>query len=354
MADDGDAAQGQEEAKRQEEQEVRSRGIKSIVEVWLARAKNPATGLEAELKKAADNIQQLEHELGEEKKLTEIMKQEQVIHNATQEKVIMMMAIEIKNLQEGKETQLSDGKDKVLKETLKKLTTAETEKKELTERLKETTKEKEDITETVNTLKKVVESVGNNLDGKHTNNTKKKIMCRNLTKPTGCKWKDRCNFSHEEAGRLEEQVDCSFWLEGHCRFSEKVCWNIHKPEKMGIKSKVAESANLSVFQDGQEERRLPPGLVIGENPAVQMAGWKDVKSRKSKRKMKDTAQEKRQQEQQTTHQMDGITAPICPLAGEVNQTTTPTFQATGEETQDQHQILLRAIQLLLQQTMGSQ
>ena len=192
------------------------------MEMWLARAKNPASGLEAELKKAGEKIKQLEHELQEEKKMWQIIKVEQVVQTDTRENVIMMMATEKKNLQKGRESQLSDGKEKVLKETLEKLAVAEDEKNKLAEKLEETTKDKEKGTETVNTLKKVVEPVGSNIDDQKANKTKKIIMCRNVNKPEGCKWGDKCNVSHGESGRLVEQDDCSLWLEGQWRFSSKV------------------------------------------------------------------------------------------------------------------------------------
>ena len=356
-----EATQVQKEARRQEDQEVRrqeeqvarSRGTKEIVEVWLARAQRPAAGLEADLKKAAEKIKQLEHVLKEEKKISEIFKQEHITQTETQEKVIMMMATEIRNLQEGKESQLADGKDKALKETLDKLTMAEKEKKELTEKLEETTKEKEELKETVNTLKKVVESVGKDIDEKEKNKTQKKIMCWNISKTAGCKWGQKCKFGHEEEG-LVKKTECAFWLDGQCRFSEKDCWNNHDPSKKGSKS---QNASQSDFHAGQEERRLPPGLVISETSASgpDVQGWEKPTSRKTKRKMRATVQEESQspaypsqKEQSGQPMMNGAGTSTCPLTGGPNQTT-QTSPLAGESIVNPQQMLLLALQALVQQ-----
>ena len=362
MADDSDKAQVQKEASRQEvrRQEARIRGTKEIVEVWLARAMNPATELEADLKKTTEKIKQLEHELKEEKKRSEIIKQEHVIQTETQERVIMMMATEIKNLQEGRPSQISDGKDTALKETLEKLTTAETDKKKLAEKLEQKIKENEEVTKTVNTLKKVVESVGNNVDEKKINKTKKKIMCRNLGKPEGCNWGETCKFVHEERW-LVKNTECAFWLDGHCRFSEKDCWNNHDPTKKGSRSNKSQNTSQSGIQMGQWERRLPPGLVIPEKSAsgVDVQDWEKPISRKTKRKMRATAREESQslaslgQEEQTSLPMkNGAPTPTCPRVGEPNQTTL-TSPLAGETTLNPQQMLLLALQTLVQQAGGS-
>ena len=363
MAEDGDASHGQEEARKQEEQEVRTRESRAIVEEWLARAQNPATGLEANLKKAEEKIKQLEHKMKEDKKITDIIKQEHVIQIETQENVIMMMATEIKNLQEGRESQLSDGKEKALTEALKKLTAAESERKELVKKLEETAKDNDELTKTANTLKKVVESVGNNIDEKKMNKTKKKIMCRNIIKTEGCKWGDKCKFSHEEGG-LVKKTECAFWLDGHCRFSENDCWNNHNPSMKGsksIESNESQIASQSDFQIGQGGTRLPPGLVIQETSAsrVDVQGWEKPMSRKTKKKMRATAQEESQlsaslgQEEQTClPTMDGAASPICHKVGETNNRT-PTSPMAGELALNPQQMLLLTLQALLQQAGGS-
>ena len=85
----------------------------------------------------------------------------------------------------------------------------------------------------MNTLKKVVESV---TDNKKQTKIKKKTKRRELNKPNGCSWGLRCKFDHEEVIQLEKKVDCSYWMDGHCRFEDKTCWNIHDPEKKGEKT----------------------------------------------------------------------------------------------------------------------
>ena len=80
--------------------------VKELVECWQARAENPATGMEAELNFAKEKLNQLEHKLKEEVKMGEVKQQEQLIQTEKYEKVIMMMAREIRNLHEEKEPEL--------------------------------------------------------------------------------------------------------------------------------------------------------------------------------------------------------------------------------------------------------
>ena len=95
--------------------------FKEVIEGWLARAENPASGLEAEVYAAREKIKQLEHAIIEGKKVAELKEQEENIKVETLEKVIMAMACEIKSLQEGNEPLLSSGKEKALKEAREKL-----------------------------------------------------------------------------------------------------------------------------------------------------------------------------------------------------------------------------------------
>ena len=125
--------------------------VKELVECWLARAENPATGMEAEPNFAKEKINQLEHKLKQEVKMGEVKQQEQVIQTEKYEKVIMMMAMEIRNLHEGKEPELSCGKDKSLKEAREKLTKVEAEKEMLMEKLEKAGKTIENVIESRNT-----------------------------------------------------------------------------------------------------------------------------------------------------------------------------------------------------------
>ena len=121
--------------------------VKKMFEEWLARAKNPSSRLEAELRAAKENIMQLEHVIEADKKFSEIKQQEDKNQLEKHERVIMMMAREIQNLNEGKDPELI-----IHKET-------DIEKEELAEKLEIALKEQEETTKTMNILKKVVESV---------------------------------------------------------------------------------------------------------------------------------------------------------------------------------------------------
>ena len=132
-------------------------------------------------------------------------------------------------------------------------------------------------------------------------------------------------------------------MDGQCRFSEKICWNKHDPDKKGQNVKSKEACN-SVFQERQEEQR-PPGLE-GE-------GWEDSASRKKKRRMRGTtpqAKVKGIQEVNSSQNKEGGTTPTFPVDGEKEQMT-PTFPPVGEPSQ---QILMQVLQALLQQAGVSQ
>ena len=132
--------------------EVENPPIQDLVEEWLEKAENPSSRMEAELISAKEKIKQLEHEIREEKKVMDLKKQEDNLKTEKLEKVIIVMAKAIKNLQEGKDTELSSRKEKALEEAQLKLQKSETEKQKLSEQLDEATKEKEKVNVTMKTL----------------------------------------------------------------------------------------------------------------------------------------------------------------------------------------------------------
>ena len=74
-----------------------------LVEGWLARSSRPASGLRA----AQERIIHLELKIKQDTKMNELKHQEDAINAEKLEKVIMIMAREITNLQEGKMPELS-------------------------------------------------------------------------------------------------------------------------------------------------------------------------------------------------------------------------------------------------------
>ena len=309
--------------------------VKDMVEGWLARARNPASRMEAQLQAAEEKIRQIEHEKNEELKIHEIKHQEQKMKIEQYEKVMMMMATEIKNLQDGKQPQIDDGKEKALREANDRLEKSKMENLELLRKLEEETKTKSEALDKVSTLTKVVEAVNNNVKEQRPSKNKKDINCRDYNTPKGCAWGSRCKFYHEEDQGLGKNVDCSYWMEGHCRFSNKVCWNKHNPAMKGSKQKKGQEVQESVFQGGQEPQRGGT-----ENSASRMdsEGWEDAGSRRSKRRMRVTSPEKGRQQ-------EDLTDPTFHKDGETGEMTPP-FPVDGAANQ---QIILQALQALLRQ-----
>ena len=198
--------------------------------------------------------------------------------------------------------------------------------------------------ETIKVLTKVVESVNRNKKEEKEIKNKKNIKCRDFGKPTGCTWGDRCKFRHEEDQGLGKEADCSYWMEGHCRFSDKVCWNKHNPSTKGSKPKEPREAAPPVFQDGQEQESGGP-----ENPisSLDNEGWQDVTSRKNKRRMRELPQvvEKQKEIRGNQKNVEGQATANCPRDGAAGKETAP-FPLDGESSQ---QIFLQALQVLLRQ-----
>ena len=245
-----------------------------------------------------------------------------------------MMATEIKNLQEGKELQISNGIKKTLKETEEKLHKSEAEKGDLEAKVKEAEKDNEQAKETIKTLTKVVESVFNNEKELNKNNkSKKHVKCRDFNKPSGCGWGDRCKFGHGEACELGKKSECSYRMDGRCRYSQKVCWNNHDPNKKRINSNKDREDNIKVFQEGGEEMSGPPGQ---ENSACSLdaENWRVSRSRK----MTAMAWEKERQEE----------------PGMVDGQVTQTFPMDGKPAKIRQQALLDVLHCLLQHAGGSQ
>ena len=170
----------------------------------------------------------------------------------------MMMAIKIKNLQEGKETMIGDGKEEALKETSTRLEKSETENSKLARKLEEVMIEKVKTSETINIPTKVVESVNKNSKEQKTIKNKKDIKCRDFSKATGCSWGDRCQFSHGEEVRLVKESECSYWLEGHLEYTQ--------PSNKRIQAKAGKDSRSGGFLGG------PGARVSGTSESFLTAG----------------------------------------------------------------------------------
>ena len=133
--------------------------VKRIAQEWLAKAENPATGMDGDLKAAREKIKQLEQIIEEDKKIFKVKQQEETMRSEQLEKVIMMMAKEIRNLQESKEPELLTQIENLLRKAHEQVKEREKDIKDLAKKLENAVKENKEVTETMNTLKKVVESV---------------------------------------------------------------------------------------------------------------------------------------------------------------------------------------------------
>ena len=71
--------------------------FQELLDGWLARAENPASGMDAELQAARQKIKELKHIIREEKKMSEVNDQEKNIKIEMLEKVIMAMANELRS-----------------------------------------------------------------------------------------------------------------------------------------------------------------------------------------------------------------------------------------------------------------
>ena len=140
---------------------------------------------------------------------------------------------------------------------------------------------------------------------------------------------------------MVNKPDCSFWLEGRCRFSDEDCRKTHNPNKKGTKQTVTKRNNQAVFQIAQIQSP-PPGLVRQQTSALGLEdeeGWITPMSKQKMRKMKvaarrlggdqQAAPQLDEQTTQTSHLTGGVShlvGPVtqtCPLDGELNRTQTP-------------------------------
>ena len=311
-----------------------SASFQELLDVWLARAESPASGMEAELQSAREKIKELEHNIREGKRISEVKEQEKNVRIEMLEKVIMAMGSEIKSLNEGHKPQLSMGKPRAIEEAQEKLMKAEKEKEELKEKLVE-------VIESRNTQMKVVESVSNNVVIKKNKKLKDKVPCRNYKKPDGCSWGSKCKFLHGEDPRLGKDQDCADWMDGECRFPAEVCWNKHDPAKKGVKARESQPSQ-SDFQVGMEQQGLAPRQV---QAAGGMDGeeWMTASSRKKKGRMKEKMSQQKEQELQKKR--EGLAAPTCPMDGESSPMNI-LFPQAGEQNQ---QILISVLQTLMRQ-----
>ena len=76
------------------------------------------------------------------------------------------------------------------------------------------------------------------------------ITCQSFL-TTGCK-SNQCTDSHYVAGRSspskENKADCSYWLDGHCRYSVERCGRCHDPAKKGSKRQDFQSRSSGLEQ----------------------------------------------------------------------------------------------------------
>ena len=73
--------------------------------------------------------------------------------------------------------------------------------------------------------------------------------CTFVDKPGGYSKGSRCKFVHpeKEANKAGSGEDCSYWMEGHCKYSNSHCRKEHIPEKKGSKTKETKKSEQEVF-----------------------------------------------------------------------------------------------------------
>ena len=77
----------------------------------------------------------------------------------------------------------------------------------------------------------------------------KQTLCRDLSKPGGCRYKERCQFFHPPGSNkaFSQPVqggkpDCSYWMDGHCKIPEERCKGKHNPLKYKTKPRTEKQA----------------------------------------------------------------------------------------------------------------
>ena len=331
-------------------------GIKEFVVEWLAKAQAPPQGMESDLELAKEKIQKLEDNqtlLLEEIKKMQVLKDEtknQREEIVVYKKAMNMMAMEMISMQKGKISNLMDGKFKAVEDKLK---IVEKENEDLVVRLKIKTTEKENAENSVSHVMSVLDTMTRANEAR--NNDKKSIRkCREFNKPKGCSWGTKCRFDHDPEDEMVTKSDCSFWLEGRCKFSDEDCRNTHNPTKKGNKQTANKGNKQAVFQIAQNQSP-PPGLDTQQISAQGLEneeGWITPVSKQKKRKMKVAAR-RLGGEQQTAPQLEEQSTPTSHLTGEASQLAgpaTPTCPLVGETnmTQTSQQIMLQVVQTLLQ------
>ena len=336
--------------------------IKEFVCEWLAKAQVPSQGLEFELDVAKEKIEKLEENqtlLLEEVKKVQVLKDENYKQReeiVTYKKAINMMAIEIRSMQDGNVSNLVNEKFNAVNDKLK---IVEKENGVLVEKLKVITTEKVNAENSVNHVMSVLDTMTRANEARNTEK-KSKRTCREFNKPQGCSWGSKCRFVHGSEEGMVNKSDCSFWLEGRCRFSDQDCRNTHDPIKKGTKQNGTKRKCQAGFRIAPVQSP-PPGLVrqqISAQGLEDEEGWITPLSKQKKRKKKVAAR-RLGGEQQAAPQMEEQTGPTYYLAGEASQLNgpaTPTRPLVGEPNmiQTPQQILLQVLQTLLQQAEVSQ
>ena len=262
----------------QREGETENESIKKVVEECLARSHDSAQELEIKLLEAQERIKYLEENVVNCKKesawmVVEIMKvQDLKIEMETKEnsmtvyrKVIVLMGAEIKRLTERKGSKAEDGK---LDAAEIKLKTVEKEMEDLVNKLNIVTGEKEYAEKSANNMESVLKTIIKAEEAIKLK-AKRKTKCRDFNKPQGCSRGALCWFVHQDEiheGGMVVKGDCSFWLEGRCKFPDQDCRNYHDPSKKGSKSRGLKEISQAVFGGGQDWSP-PPGMVIQVRPA---------------------------------------------------------------------------------------
>ena len=274
-------------------QEPEDESIKKIVEECLARSKDSAQGLESKLSEAQERIKYCEESLLNFKKESARMVQDlkdelekKETSNVIYRKAMILMGTDIKSLKDGKGSLFAESKLELELKTLKR------EMEELVNKLKIVTGDKEYAEKSANNMENVIKTITKAQEAIKFK-TKRQTKCREYSKSLSCSWGASCWFVHGEEtqeGGMVKKSDCSFWLEGRCKFSDQDCRNTHHPEKKGSKSMVSNENSKAVFRISQDQSP-PPEMVKQRRPAQGLEGeigQQTVITQQSKNKTKVT------------------------------------------------------------------
>ena len=127
--------------------------------------------------------------------------------------------------------------------------------------------DKERLTKTVDALTKLVDLNAT------AEPPKNKTKCRDVDKPGGCPRAGACRFYHPEVfvAKDKKNIDCVHWMNGKCKFTDKICHFKHDEDKKGIRTTKRKRSEDAGLNSESEKVDFLQGLVrtLAQGPAAE-------------------------------------------------------------------------------------